>query len=297
MGLTNREVAHLWANQSLPSARTKNGNFSFNGSAILSYRTCIARIILNDDGSPRAYLRNGRQYSVTTTNHQNAVNAAVIRSLPTFWFDGEPSSSHERNARWIKATFEEHLKEAALAQHPATRKKHLKLAAPLVDGFNRYVEFFGVTTERLVIPDDLAAFRAAEKRRLAEAEAETRRQQEEYERQNAERLEQWLAGENVHPPYDLRRVHLRAKGDTLETSKGARVPLIDAIGVFKMAGRVRVTGNPVTFEHRGERPKIGDFRLDRIDADGTIHAGCHTILFEEAERLARQLNVLEEEVA
>ena len=52
---TNPMVAHKWANAPLENGRyvgaekSSNGNFSFEGSRIYSYRTCIARRYTPDE--------------------------------------------------------------------------------------------------------------------------------------------------------------------------------------------------------------------------------------------------------
>lgn len=66
--MRNSEVAHIWANQTKQSARTSNGNFSFDGPSLFSYRTEIARII---EG---AVVYTTKKYSVTTSSkHQNQI--------------------------------------------------------------------------------------------------------------------------------------------------------------------------------------------------------------------------------
>ena len=46
------------------------------------------------------------------------------------------------------------------------------------------------------------------------------------------------------------------------------------------------------YQHNGHAEHAGQFRIDRIDVDGTLHAGCHTIKFDELERMARTLGLV-----
>lgn len=64
--LSNDMVIHVWAAQSQDEARTSNGNLSFMGSVLYSYRTPIANIVPGADGQPVALVTTER-YSVTTS--------------------------------------------------------------------------------------------------------------------------------------------------------------------------------------------------------------------------------------
>jgi hypothetical protein len=74
----------------------------------------------------------------------------------------------------------------------------------------------------------------------------------------------------------------------VETSRGATVPVqhakraLDIVRLFKFRGKEYV---------RGERSiHLGHYVVDRITADGTLHAGCHVINFDEIERMAVELD-------
>ena len=68
-------IGHLWANQSQVHARNKQGNFSFDGPSIFSYRAEIARFVLV--GGDRAVLIADRKWSVTTAKHQTLARRAL----------------------------------------------------------------------------------------------------------------------------------------------------------------------------------------------------------------------------
>ncbi len=86
-------------------------------------------------------------------------------------------------------------------------------------------------------------------------------------------------------------VLLRVDGEQIETSMGARVPLAAAPMVWLLVNREKEKGGR---DLRGglSRIKIGDYPIDRIDADGTLRAGCHVIKYDELERMARQLDLI-----
>lgn len=77
---------------------------------------------------------------------------------------------------------------------------------------------------------------------------------------------------------------VRRKGDRLETSRGAEVPFKHAVKAYLKAQQCRETGT--TWKRNGETVAVGMYQLDSIDAQGNITAGCHTIAFDEMQRLA-----------
>ncbi len=83
---------------------------------------------------------------------------------------------------------------------------------------------------------------------------------------------------------------LRVTGDMVVTSWGAECPLDDARRVFALYKRLRDKGETITRGVLwGDETKLGHFRLDSIDADGNVKAGCHTIYRAELERVAKEL--------
>lgn len=78
--------------------------------------------------------------------------------------------------------------------------------------------------------------------------------------------------------------------NTLETSKGAHVPLADAVRVFRFAAQCK--SGLVQWQAKAPRPRVGDFHVDAIDQDGTIHAGCHSIPWDESARMAASIGLV-----
>ena len=100
--------------------------------------------------------------------------------------------------------------------------------------------------------------------------------------------EQWLAGEGRASAlgYHQDKTLVRRKDDRLETSQGAQVPWLDAVRVFGAAQQHRRMDRE--WHRNGSQYRVGHFQLDRIEADGTIKAGCHVISYDEMLRLAIQ---------
>lgn len=113
--------------------------------------------------------------------------------------------------------------------------------------------------------------------------------------------ERWLAGSTDS---DLRYLRLademgnalvRVRGDNLETSQGATVPLKDAIKVFRFVKLCHDTGK--SWKRNGATLRVGHFQVDLIEPNGDFTAGCHKFSWNECARLAGELDLLNIEPA
>src|SRR3990167_2731099 len=82
---------------------------------------------------------------------------------------------------------------------------------------------------------------------------------------------------------------LRIEDDQIQTSQGARIPAAHAERIWNLILAVMARGEP--YQHNGHSEHAGDFRIDRVEVDGTLKAGCHVILFAELQRMAKVLNL------
>ena len=87
-------------------------------------------------------------------------------------------------------------------------------------------------------------------------------------------VEQWVKGEIDKVPHGA-KMTLRIKGDQLETSEGARVPLPDAIELTRAAMMCRRKAK--MWQRNGERKRVGMFECNRITQNGDLIVGCHNI--------------------
>jgi len=95
----------------------------------------------------------------------------------------------------------------------------------------------------------------------------------------AERRVKWLAGENVSMGYSSSvEMLLRVKGEDVETSRGAKIPLTVA---HKLWSRIKA-GTSV------DGMNLGHYTVGTY-ADGVLTAGCHKIPLAEMTRLAAVL--------
>ena len=84
-------------------------------------------------------------------------------------------------------------------------------------------------------------------------------------------------------------VMLRVNGEEIETSQGARIPLDHAPRVWRLVQAVISSGRP--YVRNGRTEHAGPYPIDRVDVDGTVKAGCHTIPHSELRSMARQLGL------
>lgn len=269
--MNNKEVAHLWANQSRP--RATGSHFYFDGDTIYSYGAHFA--IARHYKGVVLFTRSGR--SNTTARHISITRSAA--SHLTRFAVIDPTTKPGRDD--VKAYGEEVERlsmSAARARNPAF---HLEMLESAVKQANAFCEHFGFAT-RFTMPGNIDELKAkaklsAERERVATAKAQAKLEADE-----AEKITQWIAGEaDCYVSSRIQHVYLRAKGENLETSKGARVPLGEAHKAYRFVRLQRVKG----WRKNGEEFKVGDYHLDVVNEQGVV-AGCHRITWAEIERFA-----------
>jgi hypothetical protein len=123
---------------------------------------------------------------------------------------------------------------------------------------------------------------------------EKQREEEEWAAKSAEIIAAWRNGDTrarLRDPWNL-PVMLRVSSDgtEVETSRGARVPVSHALRGLRFVRAVVSKGE--TYQRNGHTLHLGHYAIDRIDVDGTLHAGCHVISLAEIERIAPTLESL-----
>lgn len=322
-------VAHVWAQREQDSARTASHNMYFEGDTIYSYgrHFPIARWITNKAGQ-RAVLFTTRDYSVTTSGHKSDVRVALHGlHVPIFYVENPEASPRE-----LKAGFEKAIADSMACARAARglALQHYEVAREIARKANELFKFMGQRF-RVKVPSvaestlekwvEAAARheqqqRERERKRVARwAEARERHAAQTVldKEQAQEREAAWLRGENVQYPNwpyygESRDTLLRVYGDQVQTSRGASIPVEHAKRVWPLILRCKQNGT--TYERGdsdtvarligwgGGEPldevslRVGHFTIDSIDADGTLGAGCHTIKFDQIEKIARELGLM-----
>jgi len=311
---THMEVTHAWANQTGKSR--KGFNMFYEGDTIYSYgyHFPIARIVEGNDR--KVVLFTNKNRSVSTSKHKSytyrAVNHMTIYSVDFMLDRHGLLSIEEQHAANIEArvkAYKEALKAAPRKLDDWSVHNQLRFANRAQSTIEAYVLEFGlanVPEVQKVLPTDdwfhdlkwdcMAALkakqeRAADPKHQAKLEAarlarENRKAREEEARRKGREVyyreivrpkqKAWLRGEQVALAQHTARPLPRIKGDIIQTSWGASVPLSIGIRLYQKAVECRR-------EHKEYEPplgiEVGDFRLQRIKANGDLVVNCHDIPF------------------
>ncbi len=295
------EIPHLWMHQVQEEARNSNGTLYFSGPTIYSYGSHfpISRHVANKHGK-KAILFTTASYSVTTSGHCSAVRSAIPSGTPVFnvpsvetsW-GGDPS--HRKNLESYVTRATQALEKAARARKQYSVNGYYREAIATRDEAIRYAEFFCLKAPKFPkFPAKhkldnlrrelaaLAAQRAAEARKR-EQEAQRRRLEE-----AREQIERFRAGDpTTRTVYGIPPM-LRIVGDEVQTSLGASFPIEHARLGLRAVRKVRATGEE--YRRNGHTIHLGHYAIDRIEPNGTVHAGCHVVKWDEIELIAPQLD-------
>lgn len=287
IAVDNSMVAHLWANKS--QAHAHSGNMSFDRDKIFSYSALIARFVEHDNRE--AVLIADRTWSNTTSSHQSDVRRSIHPDAVKFhvidFGNDWRAPDHGQNMRHYLGKVETSLAKAAKARK--YRESHLSAALNTADEANRYAEFFGLA-ER-ISGRDMDEVRV---QRDALNVAERERDRIAYAAHVAKTeatLKAWQDGETDSRDglSMLHTAYFRVKGDTVQTSKGAEFPVSHASRAWAAVQSCRANGT--AWERNGQLIRMGLFQIDRIDAEGNVKAGCHSVEYAEVARLASLLGL------
>lgn len=287
----HNQVAHAWANQT--GKHRKGFNMYYDGPVIYSYgpHFPIARIV-----RPGLVLFTSRSYSISTSKHKSYVLRA-IDGLPYHVFNvmAETKAEHREN---YKAMIESAKAHIAAARKSRSRGEYELAAASSdlhhADDYSRVFKLgykpvsfasLGLTeNEATDIRLKCFAWLATQNVRNAAREATRRANQAKRQREQDAKargvIKQWVRGESVQPPHTS-RVYVRVKGNKVETSWGASVPLADALRLWAAMKETRE--NRLIFNAGF---KVGDFTVDRVTSN-YAKIGCHLIPYRYARCAAK----------
>lgn len=303
-----REIAHLWANKTQDSARNPQGNFYFKDGVLYSYRDSypIASHVTGKDNFAAVLIRSD-SYSVTTGGHISAARQSVrakVFTVPSVWDWAERGPDHKENlAHFVDEA------RTALAKAQNGRKygsDHLADAFGNKESAAKYAAFFGLPSplksfsflprgtklaeletklnERKARADELDAARDAkrharwaEQRRIAALEL-------------PEKIKVWRNGGSAYfNSWDSQvPTMLRIKGNDVETSKGARVPLTNAVKALRFVKACISAGRD--YVRNGHSEHVGNYVMESVKlASQEVTIGCHVIPFSEIDLIAPAL--------
>ena len=289
---SHSECAHLWASQSQYEGRA--GNIFFEGDTVYSYgrHFPVARFAPEFG---EIVLFTDRGYSNSTAKHKSIIRAAIPDSYQIVYCD-DPSrpASHNldiwaRRVERLRVDFAAKKNKQGRAKLANEIFANSRAAIAYCDALKIDAPGFTCSTTDEDDSREYGAIAARER----EAKAIIRRA--EYEKKAAldasERLALWQAGEHVpQTNFNYCDTVLRLKNDEIQTSRGARIPVTDALKIYPLLDRAKRTGNKL--EAGLHNINLGAYRFNSFDGN-TLVVGCHSIAWGEIEKMAIQLNLRE----
>lgn len=296
---SHSQVCHVWAQQTQSEGRA--GNIFFSGTDIYSYGRHFLAARIHTVKGKRVALVNSSSYSISTTQHLYGIRSALRGLMP--YFGSSDVCDLRKASKELDATAQDTI-ASALKRIKITSQRQIEYQVQtILEAFKETNELRKLLGKAQIKPktSDLVKVRAHLEKRLAryhelntpemrekraqESAKRSARQAELAMQKQAQAIERWRNGESIHVN-DLPHELLRIKGDIVQTSRGAEVPLAAARQLYRAikAGQ-DVRGLEVGhFTVSGVRP-VGEDRLVRI--------GCHSILLSEAERCLDRSPILE----
>jgi len=289
---SHSEVAHIWASQSQRMGR--GGNVSFENGVIYSYghHFPVARFA-PEFGA--IVLFTSRGYSSSTGKHKSLIRAAIPNQYRVIYCDDPTRGADHNLYKWM-CEVSRLRRDFAAKTHRISRGNiaveifktcesaeiycmALKIPAP---------DWTNETNEEMTARDyvyELAKAREAKKSAL----------RAEYEKaaaiKAADRMQLWAAGENVPMEgFQFLATALRIKAENIQTSRGANIPVADALKLWPLLLRVKQSGK--TMGAGLHSINLGAYRFNSFDGN-TLIVGCHSIAWDQLEKMAIELNLLE----
>lgn len=291
----NKELAHIWAQQNQSEGR--GNNMFFRDRSIFSYGEHfeIARFV-----TPEVVFFNPARYSNTTTRHQSYTHRAVYHKTV---FTVPSMTDHNENAAALIRAIKEDV--ASLKRGRTGFEYKMTAITSAILNAEKYESIFKRSLNRKT-RDAIKKLSAFQKKEISpewldqqiKKENERARIHEERQRvareerrkrvliEQAENIEKWKNGESVYPGYEWPTL-LRVKDDNIETSHGAKIPLLAARRLWRrfLKGPANLAGL-----------SLGSYTVDRVEMfdpmwkdtpqSGHLIVGCHTIDFSELYRMA-----------
>lgn len=289
------EVAHVWAQKRQADGRNSQGNLYFRDSTLFSYRDSypIARHVENKKGEHAVLIRLDT-YSVTTARHIRMARQTSTQHVQFTVANVLNDASADLNIQdYAKRIEEAEAKTSRSRQNAAWRLDSLQ---KLINEANCYAVFVGIR-HKFETCSDMSALKERVKNAAARHAVEIKKQAAKQKRDHANAMraaqttvEKWKQGEHVSVPFIVSATYLRIEDEEVVTSKGARFPVEHARLGLALVRRVKESGQE--YQRNGHTLHLGHYAIDRITADGTVYAGCHTVGYAEIERIAPMLDAV-----
>jgi len=290
---SNRELCHVFISQDQEHGRNPSESLYFSQDEIFSYGShhLLGKIF----ESKKLLLVNQEGYSSTTCQHRsNLISAAShLKVLLVPYPNPSNIYCHEDNLKYIEnriiETFESILRARKIWGHYNIEAHYIA-----IENYNFYLKAFNLPNEPIETDSQhlrlLMQFNIETKKKMKinDSLKEERRQKrlDKLRELAPEAIEKWSNREELSQDQkdSIKGLTLlRVQDDSVKTSRGASVPLKQAIYFYrKLKESGDITGD-----------KIGHFTVNRIE-NQTLKIGCHDIEIKEADRvLSKYLKIIE----
>lgn len=289
---SHNEAAHIWASQSQNSGRA--GNIEFDNGVIYSYgrHFPVARFA-PEFGD--IVLFTDRGYSSSTGKHKSIIRGAIPGGFNVVYCDDPTRSTLHNLDKW-RANVERLRRDFAAKTHKISRGNLAVEIFKTCESAIVYCMALKIDAPQWTIEsnDEMSARDYVYE--LAKAR-DIKREAARVERERlagidaAERIALWQNGENVpQNGFQYCATLLRLKNDQIQTNRGANIPVADALALWPLLVRVKQSGK--TLEAGLRQINLGAYRFNSFDGQ-TLIVGCHSIAWDQVEKMAEQLNLLE----
>jgi len=289
---SHNEVAHIWASQS--QAEGQASRIFFEGETIYSYgrHFPVARFA-PEYGN--IVLFTSRGYSSSTGKHKGIIRGAIPDSYTLIYCDDVSRPPSHNLAIWanraerLRADFDKNTRKITRGNLASELFENNAAAFSYCEATltppPQWINMSDSEGNARAYVAQAAAARAA-KREIKQAE-----QNRIAALESAERLALWLTGESVNiNGFQFSNTLLRIKGDQIETTRGAKIPVSDALKIYPLLARTKRTGGKI--EAGLHNINLGAYRFNSFDGENLI-VGCHVIAWAQIQKIAIQLNLTE----
>jgi hypothetical protein len=288
---SHNECAHIWASRTQYEGSASR--VFFEGDIIYSYGRHFPVAKFGEDGITVFFTNRG--YSSSTGKHKSLILSAIPCDYRVIYCD-DPTRSIEHNLGIWQRRVERLRADFAARAHKMTRGNlavQINLENSAAGNYCDAVKMPRPAWIELSADENAAReyVHAATVKRNATRAAKQLEHDKLAALESVERLALWQAGENVYAGgFQYHPTMLRIKGENIQTSRGANIPVADALKLWPLLERVKQSGK--TLEAGLHNINLGAYRFNSFDGD-TLIVGCHSIAWPEIEKMAIQLNLLQ----
>lgn len=279
---SNSELIHVWANNNEPEIYKRANSVSCQFERLFSYSTCIAEIV-NDSH----VILNNHSYSNSTSKHQSLARQAIHgRECISLDFGRYNLQRLDSLSDFKDLVNHNEAKAAEWLVKASRSKKYAGLyngqALSIFSNLKAYADLLGLKYETSISDIDILRSDALEAEKKQKALDKIRKAEKIAEQ--AEALIKWRAGENVYHNFEV--TALRVYGEEVQTSRGARIPLAEAVRAWPLLQKIATSGEAL----RPENMRLGYYQVSSISSEALI-VGCHNIPMAEVFNVASVLNL------